>query len=75
MKIIIVHIHVKPEFIESFKIATLENARNSIREPGVARFDVFQQSDDPTYFELIFSSSGWSGRTAPMVFVYKVLYP
>jgi len=53
MQIIIVHIHVKPEFVDSFKSASLENARNSIQEPGIARFDVIQQSDDPTRFELI----------------------
>jgi quinol monooxygenase YgiN len=53
MHIIIVQIHVKPEFVDSFKDATLENARNSVQEPGVARFDVIQQSDDPTRFELI----------------------
>src|SRR5258708_18609301 len=37
-----VMIHVKPEHVEAFKAATLENARNSVREPGIARFDVIQ---------------------------------
>ena len=45
--------HVKPDMVEAFKAATLENARNSVREPGVARFDVVQQSDDPTRFVLV----------------------
>ena len=53
MYIVHVHIHVKPEFIEAFRIASLENARNSLHEPGIARFDVIQQIDDPTHFELI----------------------
>jgi quinol monooxygenase YgiN len=53
MYIVHVHIHVKPEYIEAFKEATLENARNSIQEPGVVRFDVLQQADDPTRFVLV----------------------
>ena len=53
MLIVHVHIHVKPESVPAFRDATIENARNSIQEPGVARFDVFQQTDDPTRFVLI----------------------
>lgn len=53
MQILLVHIHVKPEHLEAFKVATMENARNSIQEPGVARFDVIQQNDDPTRFCLV----------------------
>jgi (4S)-4-hydroxy-5-phosphonooxypentane-2,3-dione isomerase len=53
MHIVQVHIHVKQEFIEAFKVVSLENARNSLMEPGIARFDVIQQIDDPTHFELI----------------------
>lgn len=53
MYIVHVHVHVKPEFIEAFKEATLENARNSVQEPGVVRFDVIQQADDPTRFVLV----------------------
>jgi len=51
---IIVHIfiHVKPDKVEEFKEATLENARNSIKEPGILRFDLIQQEDDPTRFLL-----------------------
>ncbi len=48
-----VHVHVKPEAVDAFVAATQENARNSIQEPGVARFDVMQQTDDPTRFLLI----------------------
>lgn len=53
MLVAIVHVHIKPEFIEAFKNATLDNASNSIKEPGVSRFDVYQQSDDPTRFSLV----------------------
>jgi len=53
MVIIHVHIQVKPDRIEDFKRATLENARNSLKEPGVARFDFLQQKDDPSRFVLI----------------------
>ena len=48
-----VNVHVKPEFVEAFKEATIENARNSMQEPGIARFDVIQQLDDPTRFVLV----------------------
>ena len=53
MYIVHVHIHVKCDLIEAFKQVTLENARNSIREPGIARFDVIQQADDPSRFVLV----------------------
>lgn len=53
MKISLVHIHVKEEHLEAFIDATKENASNSIKEPGVARFDFIQQREDPTRFTLI----------------------
>ncbi len=53
MFIVHVQVHVKPEFVQAFKEATLENARNSVQEPGIARFDVVQQLDDPTRFVLV----------------------
>jgi len=53
MFIVHVFVYVKQEHIEAFKHATLENARNSILEPGVARFDVVQYQDDPARFILI----------------------
>jgi quinol monooxygenase YgiN len=48
-----VNIQVKPDQIDAFKAASVENARNSLREPGIARFDVLQQQDDPTRFMLV----------------------
>jgi autoinducer 2-degrading protein len=53
MFIVHVFVHVKPDQIDAFKAATLENARNSVQEPGVARFDVLQQTDDPARFVLV----------------------
>lgn len=52
MLIVHVHVHVKPESVTDFRKATLENARASIQEPGIARFDVMEQQDDPTRFVL-----------------------
>ena len=53
MLVVHVHVHVKPESVEAFKAATLENAQASLREPGIARFDFAQQQDDPTRFVLV----------------------
>ena len=53
MLIVHVHVRVKPDSVEAFKAATVENARNSVQEPGMARFDVFQQADDPTRFVIV----------------------
>jgi quinol monooxygenase YgiN len=53
MFIIHVHVHVKPDAIEPFRQATLANAVHSTKEPGVVRFDVIQQQDDPTRFVLV----------------------
>ena len=63
MHIVHVHVHVKPEFVEAFKQATIENANNSVKEAGIARFDVIQQLDDPTRFILVevYKTSAASG--------------
>jgi len=53
MLIVHVHVRVKQECVEAFKQASIENARDSIREPGIARFDVVQQQDDATRFVLV----------------------
>lgn len=53
MRVVHVHVTVKPDAVEAFIEATLENARNSVREPGVARFDVLQQGEDPAKFILV----------------------
>ncbi|HKW30772.1 MAG TPA: putative quinol monooxygenase [Verrucomicrobiae bacterium] len=53
MLVVHIQVHVKPECVEAFKQATLANARASLQEPGVARFDVVQQQDDPTRFVFV----------------------
>ena len=53
MLIVHVHVRVKPDSVEVFRQATVENAHNSIQEAGIARFDVVQQHDDPTRFVLV----------------------
>jgi quinol monooxygenase YgiN len=53
MLIVHVFVHVKPESVADFRKATIENARSSVQEPGIARFDVVEQQDDATRFVLI----------------------
>ena len=53
MLVVHVDICVKADAVEMFKRATLANARESIKEPGIARFDVMQREDDPTRFVLV----------------------
>jgi (4S)-4-hydroxy-5-phosphonooxypentane-2,3-dione isomerase len=53
MVVVHVHVHVKSGFVEAFATASLENSRQSVREPGIARFDLVQQTDDPTRFILV----------------------
>ncbi len=52
MYVVAVTIFVKPEFIEPFKEATFDNARNTRKEPGNVRFDVLQAEEDPARFLL-----------------------
>jgi autoinducer 2-degrading protein len=53
MLVVHVHVHVKPESVEAFKQATVANARQSVQEPGIARFDMIQSAEDPTRFILV----------------------
>jgi quinol monooxygenase YgiN len=53
MLVVHVHVQVKPESVEAFRAATVANAEASVKEPGIARFDVVQQTDDPTRFVLV----------------------
>lgn len=53
MLIALVYCHVKPDRLDAFKAAAIENAGHSINEPGVVRFDVIQQQEDPTRFVLV----------------------
>ena len=53
MLVVHVHVQVKPECVEAFRKATIANAEASVKEPGIARFDVVQQTDNPTRFVLV----------------------
>jgi quinol monooxygenase YgiN len=53
MHIVHIQVRVKPELVEAFQQATIENGRKSVQEPGIARFDAIQQADDPTRFVLV----------------------
>jgi len=53
MLIVHVHVRVKPECADAFREISLANARASVQEPGIARFDVVQQQDDLTRFVLV----------------------
>jgi quinol monooxygenase YgiN len=53
MLVVHVHVHVRPEYVRAFSEASAENARASVKEPGIARFDVLQQADDPSRFVLV----------------------
>ena len=52
MIVTIVHVYVKPEFIEAFKAITKENHEGSIKEPGNFRFDILQDAKDRSKFVL-----------------------
>jgi autoinducer 2-degrading protein len=53
--LIVVHVHARvlPDAVDAFRAASIENARESLREPGIARFDVVQSTEDPTRFVLV----------------------
>ena len=53
MVIVHVYVHIKEDVVQAFHEATFENARKSVQEPGIARFDVIQQQDDPDRFILV----------------------
>ena len=52
MYVVAVTVWVKPENVEPFKEAILDNARNTRKEPGNVRFDVLQAEEDPNRFLL-----------------------
>ena len=53
MHIVHVHIRVKPDAVGAFITATLANENASVKETGIARFDVIRLADDPTRFMLV----------------------
>ena len=62
--VVFVNVHVYPHQVGAFRAATLDNARESVKEPGVARFDVVQEGEDPTRFVLIEAYRGPAGAAA-----------
>lgn len=52
MKIFQFHHYIKPEFVEAYREVTIANARKTVQEPGIIRFDIFQDVEDPTHFSL-----------------------
>jgi autoinducer 2-degrading protein len=48
----LVHVRVKPEYVDAFIEASRQNHEASTREPGTRRFDVLQDAADPTRFIL-----------------------
>jgi len=61
---VFVYVHVLPESVEAFRAASLANAAASIREPGIVRFDVMQETADPTRFVLVEVYRGQEGAAA-----------
>jgi autoinducer 2-degrading protein len=53
MLIVHVHVRVRPELVAEFLDATLINAKASLAEPGVLRFDVIQEQDHPAHVVLV----------------------
>jgi autoinducer 2-degrading protein len=52
MVVTTVMIRVKEEHLDDFIEATIINHEASVKEPGNRRFDLLQQTDDPTRFIL-----------------------
>ena len=61
---VFVYVHVLPESVEAFRAASLANAAASIHEPGIVRFDVIQETADPTRFVLVEVYRGQEGAAA-----------
>lgn len=52
MPVVFVYINVKPECVEAFKTATFENVKMSVNEPGIDRFELYQEKEDANRFVL-----------------------
>lgn len=50
MFLVLVSLMVRPEFLETFLVATLEMAQESLKENGTRRFEVIRREEDPTQF-------------------------
>ena len=63
LHVVQVSVQVRPECVDAFKEVTLANAAESLREPGVVRFDILQRKDDPCRFMLV---EAYRSLDAPM---------
>jgi len=61
---VLIYVHVLPESVEVFRTASLANAAASIHEPGIVRFDIIQETADPTRFVLVEVYRGQEGAVA-----------
>jgi autoinducer 2-degrading protein len=61
---VLIYVHVLPDQVEAFRVASLANAAASVREPGCVRFDVAQETADPTRFLLVEVYRGQEGAAA-----------
>jgi len=61
---VLIYVHVLPDQVEAFRAASLVNATASVREPGCVRFDVAQETADPTRFLLVEVYRGQEGAAA-----------
>ena len=61
---VFVYVHVLPESVEAFRVASLANSAASIHEPGIVRFDVIQETADSTRFVLVEVYRGQEGAAA-----------
>ena len=64
MVVTIVEVHVKPENVEQFIGATIENHKGSVRERKNMRFDVLQSPQDPSFFLLYEAYNSEEGAAA-----------
>ncbi|MEN6385826.1 MAG: antibiotic biosynthesis monooxygenase [Phycisphaerales bacterium] len=64
MFVLHINVKVKHEFIEEFKQICIDNAKNSVKESKIRRFDFLQQADDPTRFLLVEAYDDESGIEA-----------
>src|SRR4029077_4655851 len=64
MLVVHVHVRIRPERVEEFLAATLTNARASLGEPGVLRFDVIQDEADPAHVVLVAGYRGGGDSAA-----------
>lgn len=54
-RLLVIHVQLRvlPQHVDAFVSATLDNARESRKEPGIARFDLVRDRDDATRFVLV----------------------